>query len=355
MQKIKILSIDGGGIRGIIPGTLLSYVEKVLQRKTNDPNTRLADYFDLIAGTSTGGILTCCYLIPDDRGQSKYTTDFALDIYLKQGPDIFKRGAWQRISSLWGVKRPKYSAKAIERALKTYFGETKIFDLRRPCIITSYDSANRRTLFFNQADRSKYPDRNYLVRDVARATSAAPTYFSPTTFNIDYGVSEKGAFKRPSLIDGGVFVNNPALSAYAEARTLDFTTIDSPGNIPFPSAKDMLVLSIGTGTVKQPYPYQKTQKWGALRWVQPVIDVMMSGNSETVDYQLRQIFKVSHSEQYYHRIQFELNDENSSMDNVKPENLMNLHQIGLRYIEKNKKTLDKIVDQIISFSDLPEA
>jgi patatin-like phospholipase/acyl hydrolase len=320
MQKIKILSIDGGGIRGIIPGTILTYVEKALQRKTNNPNSRLADHFDLIASTSTGGILTCCYLIPNDQGQSKYTTDYALDIYLKQGPNIFKRDTWQRISSLWGVKRPKYSATAIESALKTYFGETKIFDLRRPCIITSYDSANRRTLFFNQADHRTHPDRNYLVRDVARATSAAPTYFSPTTFEIDHTLYEKGPFKKPSLIDGGVFVNNPALSAYAEARTLDFSTLTSPGNIPFPSAKDMMVLSIGTGTVKQPYLYQKTEKWGALRWVQPVIDVMMSGNSETVDYQLRQIFKVSNSEEYYHRIQFELNEDHSSMDDVKPEN-----------------------------------
>ena len=231
-----------------------------------------------------------------------------------------------------------------------------MFDLRRPCIVTSYDSANRKTLFFNQADKLEHSDRNYLVRDVARATSAAPTYFKPTTFEISWSNKNPAVpFKKPSLIDGGVFVNNPALSAYAESRTLDFNKIDSPGNIAYPSARDMIVLSIGTSTVKQPYPYKKSENWGALGWVQPVIDVMMSGNSETVDYQLRQIFKVSKSEQYYHRIQFTLNEENSSMDDAGPQNLKNLHQVGLDYIEENKKQLDHIVDQLIGEPTDPEA
>ena len=120
-----------------------------------------------------------------------------------------------------------------------------------------YDPSNRITRFFNQSNKAKYPDRNYLVKDIARATSAAPTYFRPTIFNID------GAKKKPSLLDAGLFANNPALSVYAEARTLDFSKVDSSGSISFPSAKQMMVLSIGTGTVKEPYPYNKTQKWGA--------------------------------------------------------------------------------------------
>lgn len=349
MQKIKILSIDGGGIRGIIPGTILTHVEKEIQKRTDNPNARIADYFDLIAGTSTGGILTCCYLIPDENGHSKYSTDFALDIYLKKGPQIFHRSTWQKISSVAGVRRPKYSTKAIDQELKNYFSDARMFDLRRPCIVTSYDSANRRTLFFNQADKAKHPGRNYLVRDVARATSAAPTYFKPTTFDITWSDKKpEKPFKKPSLVDGGVFANNPALSAYAEARTLDFGQIESPGDIAFPGARDMMVLSIGTGTVKAPYAFANTEKWGALKWVQPVIDIMMSGNSETVDYQLRQIFRVSKSEDYYHRIQFALNEEDSSMDDVRPSNLENLHQLGLDYVKNHQKELNTIIDQILA-------
>lgn len=88
-KKVKILSIDGGGIRGILPGTILNYIETELQRRTNNPNTRLADHFDLIAGTSTGGILTCTYLIVDENGQTKYSAADALNIYLERGGDIF--------------------------------------------------------------------------------------------------------------------------------------------------------------------------------------------------------------------------------------------------------------------------
>uniref|UniRef100_UPI0040479B6C patatin-like phospholipase family protein n=1 Tax=Roseivirga sp. TaxID=1964215 RepID=UPI0040479B6C len=73
-KKIKILSIDGGGIRGIIPGTILNYLETALQKESGNPNARLADYFDLIAGTSTGGILTCTYLTADDQGNQIFWT-----------------------------------------------------------------------------------------------------------------------------------------------------------------------------------------------------------------------------------------------------------------------------------------
>ena len=156
------------------------------------------------------------------------------------------------------------------------------------------------------------------------------------------------------MVDGGVFANNPSLSAYAEARTLEFSEIDSPGDISYPSAKQMMMLSIGTGTVKAPYPYPKTKKWGALGWVQPVIDIMMSGNSETVHYQLKQIFDVSKSENYYHRLQIPLKEENSAMDDVSPDNLKNLHTIGKKFVEDNQQYLNKIVKQIIDEAG-PEA
>ncbi|MDR3246356.1 MAG: patatin-like phospholipase family protein, partial [Prevotellaceae bacterium] len=65
-RKVTILSIDGGGIRGIIPAVILNYIEEGLQRKTGDNKVVLSDYFDMIAGTSTGGILACFYLLPDN-------------------------------------------------------------------------------------------------------------------------------------------------------------------------------------------------------------------------------------------------------------------------------------------------
>lgn len=344
MAKIKILSIDGGGIRGIIPGTILNYIETKIQEYPGQEDSKLADHFDLIAGTSTGGILTCTYLIPDNNGKSKYSTEFALDIYLKTGQDIFSRTSWQKLKTLGGITGPKYSASNIDKELDTYFDDHWISDLRRPCIITSYDIVNRKTVFFNKLDGVDNNVRNYRVRDVARATSAAPTYFPPAHIS-----SENGTIS--SLVDGGVFANNPALCAYSEARTLDFGKLNTPGNTTFPSAKDMMILSLGTGTVKESYPYDKAKNWGAVGWIKPVIDVMMSGNSETVDYQLKQIFDATSNGQYYHRIQPGLKEAKAQMDDVSDQNLKALHQAGLQYIAENQEQLDNIVKQILDTED----
>ena len=339
-KKVKILSIDGGGIRGILPGTILNYIETELQRRTNSPNTRLADHFDLIAGTSTGGILTCTYLIVDENGQTKYSAADALNIYLERGGDIFNLPFSRKLWSLFGIRRPKYSVDSLESALHDYFGESMTADLKRPCIITSYDIRDRKAVFFNKVDGINNPVRNYKVRDVARATSAAPTYFKPAKI--------KSAIDSPLvLVDGGVFANNPALCAYAEARTLDFAKQDTPSEIAFPSAEDIFLLSLGTGTEQQPYYYDSAKNWGMLKWIQPIIDIMMSGNSETVDYQLKQMFKAVKHEDCYHRIQPSLHNAKSQMDDVSPQNLKALHEAGLVYISNNEEKISKIIDKIL--------
>ncbi|MGK0487934.1 MAG: patatin-like phospholipase/acyl hydrolase [Candidatus Endobugula sp.] len=339
-KKVKILSIDGGGIRGIIPGTILNYIETRLQEELDDPNTRLADHFDLIAGTSTGGILTCTYLMADDQGRSKYSAEFAVDLYMKNGGQIFNRSLARELKTVFGMFGAKYSADALQGLLQEYFDETWISELRRPCIITSYDIRNRSSVFFNKLDGVNNPVKNYKVKEVTRATSAAPTYFAPALI--------RSEIEAPlALIDGGTFANNPSLCAFAEARTIDFKKEDSPGNITFPTPKEILMISLGTGTELTPYTYPKAKRWGAVQWIQPVIDVMMSGNSETVDYQLKQIFDATESGAFYHRIQPGLQDAKSAMDDVSPENLIALKEAGLKYISDHQKELDVIIQQIL--------
>jgi patatin-like phospholipase/acyl hydrolase len=201
-KKVKILSIDGGGIRGILPGTILNYIETELQRRTNNPNTRLADHFDLIAGTSTGGILTCTYLIVDENGQTKYSAADALNIYLERGGDIFNLPFSRKLWSLFGIRRPKYSVASLENALHDYFGESMTADLKRPCIITSYDIRDRKAVFFNKVDDEqdnasanpasyckvgikiysniRFLDLNMLTRCISEAHSHLGFMFSPT-------------------------------------------------------------------------------------------------------------------------------------------------------------------------------
>lgn len=342
MKKIRILSLDGGGIRGILSGTILTYIEEELQKKTNNPNASISQYFDFIAGTSTGGILSMIYLCPNEEGENKFKARQALNIYLEQGDDIFDITFGKKIESFNGIFDEKYSEKELEKSLKEYFQDTRLSETLKPCLITSYDIRNRKAFFFTSLE-AKSEVRDFYLKDVARATSAAPTYFEASRIKSIYGSPH-------SLIDGGVFANNPSLCAYAEARTIKFSEVLNNMEKPdMPSAKDMLIISIGTGSVKQPYHYEDFKDAGVLKWIKPLIDIMMSGNSETVDYQLKKIYETlsrKNCEDYY-RIQPKLIHADSAMDNGKPENLKALYEDGLLAVAEYKEELDAIVDKLI--------
>ncbi|UBZ07289.1 patatin-like phospholipase family protein [Salegentibacter mishustinae] len=343
MKKIRILSIDGGGIRGILPGTILTYLEDELKKKTNNPHTSISEYFDFFAGTSTGGILTLIYLIPDENGINKYSARDALKIYLEKGEEIFNVPLRNKIESLGGIIDEKYPEADLEKNLEYYFKKSTLSESLKPCLVPSYDIRNRRAHFFTsiEAKRSKLYD--FYLKDVARSASAAPTYFEATRINSRYGTPY-------SLIDGGVFANNPTLCAYAEARNIAFSKeLKNPDKPDKPSAKDMLIFSIGTGDVKEPYTYEEYSDAGMLKWIKPLIDIMMSGNSETVDYQLKKIYETLQPADSldYHRIQPELIHADSAMDNARKENILALHEDGLNTVTENKEELDLIVDKLI--------
>ena len=234
----KILAIDGGGIRGIIPGQVLLALEQKLQVKSGNPAARLADFFDFFAGTSTGGILASLYLCPasDAPGQARFSAQQAVNLYVEHGSRIFSVSFLKRVQSGNGVLDEKYDADALEETLRTYFGELRLSQLLKPCLIPAYDIAKRRAHYFAQHNFPlKGPSHDYLVREVCRATSAAPTYFETALVKALDGQSYP-------LIDGGVFANNPALSAYSEVRNAQ----DNP------AAKDMFLVSLGTGSQTEP-------------------------------------------------------------------------------------------------------
>lgn len=342
MKKIRILSLDGGGIRGILPGTILTYLEEQIQKKTGNKSASIGEYFDLIAGTSTGGILSLIYLCPDDHGKHKFTAKEALDIYLEKGDEIFDVKLGKKIQSLGGLSDEKYSEQVIEKTLLDYFGDQTLNQALKPCLITSYDIQNRKAHFFSSLDASSVV-YNYYLRDIARATSAAPTYFEPANITSMYGTPK-------TLIDGGLFANNPALCAYSEARNIDFSNIlNDPEKPDKPSAKHMFIVSIGTGEVKTPYTFDAFKNAGMAKWIKPIIDIMMSGNSETVNYQLKQIYNTldENDSKDYYRLQPQLIHAESAMDKASPENLKALHDDGLASVEHYKTELDDIINKLI--------
>ena len=333
----KILSIDGGGIRGIIPGQILIALEEKLKKKSGNQDARIADYFDFFAGTSTGGILTCVLLCPsaDDPKKARFTAQEAVDLYIQNGSDIFSRNLWHKVISVGGITEEKYDATEIEKYLEKYFGEIKISQLLKPCIITSYDIERRETKFFAQQDFAVQGDgADFYVKDVCRATSAAPTYFEPELIKSLTGVSY-------ACVDGGVFANNPTLCAYSEVRNAK----DNP------TAKDMFVVSIGTGSENEYYKYTTSKDWGAVGWVKPVIDIMMSGSAEITNYHMIKMFSAGGYQDQYVRVQpSSLRNANPQMDDATKENIDALIQVGIETAQ-NCPDLERIVDVLLHGPD----
>lgn len=330
---VRILSIDGGGIRGLIPAQVLTVLEDKLKKASHDPNTRIADWFDLIAGTSTGGILTCIYLCPqpDDPNRPRFAASDAVELYKQNGDQIFDISVWHKLRSAGGTLDEKYSATGLETLLQDRLHDLKLSNLIKPCLITAYDIENRAAYFFTQPDARKHPGRNFFLRDVARATSAAPTFFECAKIESDTHVTY-------TLIDGGIFANNPALCAFAEARKMESK----------PTAKEMVILSLGTGDVKTPYHYDQVKDWGGLGWVKPVIDILMSGTVEVADYQLRQMYAAVNAPEQYLRIQPRLAPQNADLGNSETVNLNELVETGERAAEQNDAALDKFVTLLLA-------
>lgn len=299
--------------------------------------------FDFMAGTSTGGILTLSYLTPNEDNRPKLKAKEAVGLYLDRGDEIFDVSFWQKVKSGGGITDEKYDASELEEALEDTFQDTKLSELLKPCIISSYDIRNGKPHFFKQ-HRSSNEIFNFKVKDVARATSAAPTYFETARIKNDIGTPFP-------LIDGGVFVNNPALVAYSEVRTMEFPDLDH-----LPTAKDMMIVSIGTGSVSKKYEYKKAKDWGAIGWIKPIIEIMMAGNSQTVHYHLTQIYDTLDPDDKadYHRLEPKILTADSEMDNASVENLTKLKEDGLSYVSNRvvDEELDDIVEKLLRYGDL---
>jgi patatin-like phospholipase/acyl hydrolase len=346
-KKVRILSLDGGGIRGIIPATIIKYAEEYLQKKR--PGTTIADHFDLIAGTSTGGILTGIYLVPQDDNKAKYSAIDAFNFYVENGDAIFNASKISNWKRLWGLgSAVKFNPRNLEKLLKEKIGDLKISELMKPCLITTYNMTQKSAFFFTSTqDTAK---REFFVRDILRSTSAAPTYFPPAKIiNIASGPQKDTKCSNMINLDGGVFANNPTMCAFAEARNTNFKDRDNNE----PSAHEMQILSIGTGGGGFKIDNkQKNHRWSLLKWAKLIPEIMMDGSIDTVSFQMNEIFQASggNNAESYLRIDTPEEDRkySSDMSNASPENIDNLIKAGEKTLDHAKsKGLDKFLDTLL--------
>ena len=339
--KFKVLSIDGGGIRGIIPAKILAEIEKRTGK-------RICELFDLIAGTSTGGILALGLTKPNPKQPKEphYTAKEMLELYRENGERIFYEPFPERFTDVDDLVRPKYSSDGRDNVLTQYLGDTALPDALKEVFITSYDIELRTPVFFTSKSRKQVTDSlvfrkictGFTMKQAAMATSAAPTYFEPYQVPTAHR-TDRGFY---SLVDGGVFANNPASLALMEA-IIDSKKAGNPLHL-----DEILVVSLGTGSLTRRYPYEQAKNWGLIGWVQPLLNITLDGSSESVAVQLEQLLPKAENEppQYYRFQQF-LSTANDHMDDASEENIKNLEKLADLIIAQRTDDLDEMCKQLL--------
>ncbi|KAE8126197.1 hypothetical protein FH972_020938 [Carpinus fangiana] len=339
---ITILSIDGGGIRGLIPGTILCFLESELQ-KLDGEDARIADYFDVIAGTSTGGLVTAMLTSPNEKKRPLFAAKDIKDFYLNHSPKIFPQYnfplfnyATKIIKALSG---PKYDGKYLHRLVKEKLGSTRLHQTLTNVVIPTFDIKRLQPTVFSSFEVKKNPSLNALLSDVCIATSAAPTYLPAHYFETK---DPAGKVREFHLIDGGIAANNPALLAIGEVTKE--VTRGSPHFFPIKPMDygRFLVISIGTGSskVEEKYNAHEAAKWGLLNWLTsngstPIVDVFSQASADMVDFHLSEVFRALRSEKSYLRIQDDkLSGKVSSVDIATKKNLDDLVEVGDELLKK---------------------
>lgn len=301
-------------MRGIVPVVMLQGLEKAI--RANGGTGDMAQYFDLVSGTSTGGLialaLTCdSSILHTDLadGSSQIDLNALLENYMTGGSEIF-----QAKSSLFGLKHlvsDKYSSDGIQGLSRKWFGMKQLKTAKVPTLIMAYDLSRGQP----QMLRSFGEEAEYPTWVAARATSAAPTYFSP----LEYGGK--------LLVDGGVIANNPALYAYFEAKKL------------YPECKCFHMLSFSTGGVF--HTMEKDSAKGLISWADHIPSMFDTAQKRTTDYVLDFMQDLN-----YIRIDDPLPEE-IKMDETEPETLWHMKTISEDKAEEYRDTFDSFAKKLI--------
>lgn len=254
----RILSLDGGGIRGVLTLGFLERIEELLAKENNNPDFRLCDYFDLIGGTGTGSIIAVSLAIGMKASEIK-------EKYFASGSKIFgnKTGFFQYL-----FKGVKYDNKPLETALKSYFGDIQLGD--REKIHTGLCIFSKRAETFSTWAIHNHPEGKYYQQNkawplwqIVMASAAAPTYFLPMFLKDSSG--EQGAF-----IDGGIsMVNNPSFRLFLLASLNSYPFRWKLGK------RNMLLVSLGTGNADNKSSYEAFQKNNLMEWAAKMPDFFM--------------------------------------------------------------------------------
>ncbi|KAF5791768.1 putative patatin-like phospholipase domain, Acyl transferase/acyl hydrolase/lysophospholipase [Helianthus annuus] len=327
---MTILNIDGGGIRGIIPGVILQYLESELQALDGE-EARLADYFDVVSGTSTGGLITVMLTAPNENNRPLYAAKDIVPFYVENCPKIFPQvggpfaGIIKLLKTLVG---PKYNGKYLQNLVKSLLGTTKLSQTLTNVVIPTFDIRDMQPVIFSSFQVPREPSMDAQLSDICIGTSAAPTYLPAYYF--------QNGDREFNLIDGGIAANNPSLVAVGEVtRQILKEDPNFPAISPFEYDRYLLI-SIGTGTQKQTpkFDAKMAAKWGVIGWLTnqgsaPLIEAFTEASADLVVMHNNIVFEALNSVDNYLRIQDDaLTGDLASVDVATKENLDGLLKVG---------------------------
>lgn len=324
MPTFRILTIDGGGIRGLIPAIWLAQFEDDLR----EHGSSLQSSFDLICGTSTGSILAAAIA----NGISMHQV---VSLFEDDGPKIFKTRRSIFTKFMINTKYARYASEALELALKSELGNKQMHDAVPDLCITGYDIENRRTILFRSYDRST---RDVHIWEACLASSSAPTYFPPAMISI-------GKSKH-IVVDGGVVANNPSALAIAESVAIKRRKSLSPD-------LDLSIVSLGTGSSTRNLAPKRKSPQGWYDWAGPILDVMFDGSSSISDHISKQILDPTK----YVRLNFEMirGSGSDDLDNVAPYNLEALKASARSYMNNDgEDSYGRALDMMLSSKAKPK-
>jgi patatin-like phospholipase/acyl hydrolase len=307
-DSIRILTIDGGGVRGIIPAVVLGELERRAGRHPSE-------LFDVIAGTSTGSLLATSMIIPGKDGRPRYRAATSADAYESFAPKIFPRERWLQIR---GLVHEKYSAVGLDAALREFLGDARLSEALVHTLVPTYDLMSQDIHVFDSAQAVSNAEDDIPMRHVVRGATAAPTYFDP--FVVAPPISDR----KRVLVDGGLYANNPSMLALTQvARRYQ--------------GSDVLVVSLGTGRTPSHAVSEDGQDWGLAQWAKPLFHIVANGTNKVIDLELQHFLG---TERYF-RFQTEL-PQVCDLDDATPKTFRSLRNLGEEMILEKSGDLDRV-------------
>ncbi|CAK9169589.1 unnamed protein product, partial [Ilex paraguariensis] len=297
--KICILSIDGGGMRNILPGKVLAFLEHALKRKSGNPDARIADYFDVAAGSGVGGIFTAMLFATKNHNRPVFHAEDTWKLLAEQGKRFYKSSSsssggksfLRRIFRGAGGGDASSATAGLEKVMKGVFTENgrslTLKDTLKPVLIPCYDLSSTAPFLFSRADALETDSFDFRLWEVCRATSADPALFEPVFMKSVDGQT------RCVAVHGGLAMSNPTAAAITHV-------LHNKQEFPFVrGVEDLLVLSLGSGQLLEcSFDYDQVKSWKAKDWAKPLGRISADGSADLVDHAVAMAFGHSRSSDY---------------------------------------------------------